>query len=561
MKDVEERLKTDFNFFLYCVWKHLGLPNPTPLQYDIGDYLVSGPKRMIIEAFRGCGKSFITSAFVIWKLYQNPQLKIMVVSASKERADAFSSFTKRLIAEVEWLAHLKATKGQRDSLISFDVGPARVDHSPSVKSVGITGQLTGSRADIIIADDVEVPNNSWTLSGREKLAEQVTEFDAILKPYDARIMDAEPRIIYLGTPQTMESLYNLLRERGYSCRIWPAQMPEDTSTYKGALAPYVMAKGLKPGEPVDPDRFTLADLKERRRSYGKAGYALQFMLDTSLSDTERFPLKLADLIVADCDIDKAPEEYAVQRGLETLAEELPVLGLTGDRFYNADWRSQHRKEYTGRVMVIDPSGRGADETVWCVQTFLNGYVHLLKIDGCTDGYCDKTLNQIVQCAKNYKVNLILIESNFGDGMFSKLLEPHLSRVYPCSIEEIKVTTQKERRIIEVMEPVMMQHRLVVDRKVIVEDYERHQLDPKYSLFYQMTRLTDERNCLPKDDRIDCVHLGLAYWTEHMNADAKRIAHRARQEEIDKLVRSPELLFSAGSTVRGATNRGNSKSFI
>ena len=80
------------------------------------------------------------------------------------------------------LAHLIPDDDQRQSKISFDVKPAAASHAPSVKSVGITGQLAGSRADIIIADDIEVPNNSMTQGQRDKLSEAVKEFDAILKP-------------------------------------------------------------------------------------------------------------------------------------------------------------------------------------------------------------------------------------------------------------------------------------------------------------------------------------------------------------------------------------------
>ena len=146
---------SDFRAFLYVVWKHLALPDPTPLQYDIANYLQTGPKRKIIQAFRGVGKSWITSAYTLWRLYWNPQLNILVVSASKERADAFSTFTMRLISEMDLLAPLMPdfARGQRSSKIAFDVGPARASHAPSVKSAGIFGQITGSRADIIIADD------------------------------------------------------------------------------------------------------------------------------------------------------------------------------------------------------------------------------------------------------------------------------------------------------------------------------------------------------------------------------------------------------------------------
>ena len=156
-------MKADFCLFLMVLWRALNLPKPTRCQLDMARKLSAGDnRRFILQAFRGIGKSFITCAFVVWKLWNNPQLKFMIVSASKERADANSIFIKRIIGLLPFLEHLKPQATQRDSVISFDVGPAKPDHSPSVKSVGITGQLTGSRADILIADDVEVPNNSAT---------------------------------------------------------------------------------------------------------------------------------------------------------------------------------------------------------------------------------------------------------------------------------------------------------------------------------------------------------------------------------------------------------------
>ena len=229
----------DFRNFLYMCWKHLNLPDPTPVQYDMADFLQNAPKRAVIEAFRGVGKSYITSAFVCYKLLHDPQAKVLVVSASKVRADDFSTFTQRLINEMPVLHHLRSREGQRQSKISFDVGPAKASHSPSVKSVGITGQLAGSRADLIVADDVEVPNNSMTQVMRDKLSEAVKEFDAVLKP--------DGTIVYLGTPQTEMSLYETLPERGYETRIWPSRYPthQQLLRYNNRLAPFIQEKLLK----------------------------------------------------------------------------------------------------------------------------------------------------------------------------------------------------------------------------------------------------------------------------------------------------------------------------
>jgi len=531
MTDVPEQLK-DFRNFTYLVWQHLGLPEPTPIQYDIAHFLQHSPKRCIIEAFRGVGKSYITAAYVVHQLLLNPQLKFMVVSASKARADDFSTFTQRIIVELPICQHLVAKDGQRWSKIAFDVAPAKASGSPSVKSVGVTGQLTGSRADIIIADDVEVPNNSMTHMMREKLGETVKEFDAVLKP--------DGKIIYLGTPQNEMSLYNTLIGRGYEMRVWPARYPtldRAEKAYGSRLAPMLydsLQNNLEAvyGLPTDPKRFNDEDLLERELSYGRSGFALQFMLDTSLSDANKYPLKLSDLLVYSCDKDTAPEKLVY--GIFKPLNELPNVGLAGDKFY-APEDTVGRAEYQGSVLAIDPSGRGSDETAYAVVKMLNGFLHVVDAGGIEGGYSDTTLQHICDLAKIHKVNLVLVESNFGDGMFTELLKPYLHKTYPVTIEEVRHSTQKEHRIIDTLEPVMNQHRLVIDPKVIQKDYDSVQSMPpdkgmKYMLTYQMTRITKQRGALAHDDRLDVLAMAVRYWVDQMAADAD-VQIRSRKAEL------------------------------
>ena len=524
----------DFRNFTYLVWQHLGLPEPTPVQYDIAQYLQHSPKRCIIEAFRGVGKSYITAAYVVHQLLLDPDKKFMVVSASKARADDFSTFTQRIITEIPICQHLIAKDGQRWSKIAFDVAPAKASGSPSVKSVGVTGQLTGSRADIIIADDVEVPNNSMTHMMRERLAESVKEFDAVLKP--------DGKIIYLGTPQNEMSLYNTLTNRGYEMRVWPARYPSlerSEKAYGTRLAPFVYEALQKDTEaltglPTDPKRFTDDDLLERELSYGRSGFALQFMLDTSLSDGDKYPLKLSDLIVYSCDRDTAPEKMVY--GIFKPLPELPNVGLSGDRFY-APEDTVGRSEYQGSVLAIDPSGRGSDETAYAIVKMLNGFLYVVDAGGVEGGYSEKTLQHLTDLAKLHKVNSVLVESNFGDGMFTELLKPYIQNTYPVTIEEVRHSKQKEQRIIDTLEPVMNQHRLVIDPKVIQKDYDSVQHMPpekaaKYMLTYQMTRITKARGALAHDDRLDVLAMAVQYWVDQMAADADKEIRSKREEMLE-----------------------------
>jgi hypothetical protein len=538
----------DFRNFTYLVWSHLGLPEPTPVQYDIAHYLQTSPKRSIIEAFRGVGKSYITAAYVVHQLLLDPQLKFMVVSASKARADDFSTFTQRIITELPICQHLIAKDGQRWSKIAFDVAPAKASGSPSVKSVGVTGQLTGSRADIIIADDVEVPNNSMTHMMREKLGETVKEFDAVLKP--------DGKIIYLGTPQNEMSLYNVLLSRGYEMRVWPARYPtleRAEKAYGGRLAPTLYQTLQDKGSalyglPTDEKRFDDEDLLERELSYGRSGFALQFMLDTSLSDANKYPLKLADLMIMSCDKDTAPEKMVY--GIMKPVSDIPNVGLSGDKYY-APEDTIGRAKYTGSVLAIDPSGRGSDETAYAVVKMLNGFLYVVDAGGVEGGYSDATLQHLTDLAKIHQVNMVLIESNFGDGMFTELLKPYMLKTYPCTIEEVRHNTQKESRIIDTLEPVMNQHRLIIDPKVIQKDYDSVQSMPpdkgiKYMLTYQMTRITKVRGALAHDDRLDVLAMAVQYWVDQMAADAdNEILVRKEElldEELDKFMSS----FNFGS---------------
>ncbi|MDB4170026.1 phage terminase large subunit [Planktomarina sp.] len=524
---------SDFRKFLFVIWKHLNLPDPTPVQYDIAYNLQHGDKRMIIEAFRGVGKSWVTSAYVVWLLYVNPQLNILVVSASKSRSDDFTTFTLRLINEIEVLAHLRPKPDQRQSKISFDVAPASASHAPSVKSVGISGQLAGSRADVIVADDIEVPNNSMTQGMRDKLSEAVKEFDAILKP--------DGRIIYLGTPQNQESLYNKLPDRGYKVSIWPARYPNTDQTvgYGSKLARLISnamaANDLLVGEPTDPDRFSEFDLLEREASYGRSGFALQFMLDTRLSDAERYPLKVSDLIVMDIPTQEAPEKVSWSSDSQYIVEELPNVAFNGDHYHKPMFMSSEFVKYTGSVMSIDPSGRGKDETGYAVVKMLNGYLYVRRCGGIAGGYSEEALKKLAVIAKEEQVNEIIVESNFGDGMFNQLFMPVLNKVHSVTMSEVRHNTQKERRIIDVLEPVMNQHRLVMDKKVIQKDFDSCQHLPpeqalRYQLMYQLTRLTADRGALTNDDRLDALAMACQYWVDAMAQDVEQ-RMGVRKEEL------------------------------
>ncbi len=527
-------LQQDFKLFLQALWAELGLPSPTRAQYAIADYLQNGPKRLQVQAFRGVGKSWITGAFVLWTLFNDPERKVMIISASKERADNMSIFLQKLIIDTPWLKHLQPkSDDSRWSRISFDVN-CSPHQAPSVKSVGITGQLTGSRADLMILDDVEVPGNSLTEFMREKLLQLCTEAESILTP------KSDSRIMYLGTPQTTFTIYRRLAERNYRPLVWPARYPrqDKLSKYEGILAPEIQEDvdmGAEEWAPTD-DRFTNEDLIEREASMGRSNFMLQFQLDTTLSDAQKFPLKMADLIVTSVNPTTAPENIIWCSDPSKVIRDAPAVGLPGDYFYSPMQLVGEWSSYDETICSVDPSGRGTDETAAAFLSQRNGLIYLHEMSAYRDGYSDSTLLDILSKCRNYGVTSLVIETNFGDGIVGELFKKHLINTKQhIDIEEVRANVRKEDRIIDSLEPVLNQHRLIIDRGVIEWDYASNKDSPAeerllYMLFYQMSRMCRDKRAVKHDDRLDCLAQGVKYFTDALSISAQdQIKLRKSQE--------------------------------
>jgi hypothetical protein len=542
MNDIIQALGDDFKLFLQALWQQLDLPQPTRAQYAIADYLQNGPKRLQIQAFRGVGKSWITGAFVLWTLFNNPEKKIMIISASKERADNMSIFLQKLIIETPWLSHLRPKSDDaRWSRISFDVN-CSPHQAPSVKSVGITGQLTGSRADLMILDDIEVPGNSMTELMREKLLQLCTEAESILTP------KKDSRIMYLGTPQTTFTVYRKLAERNYRPFVWPSRYPnkDKLTHYENLLAPQLLEDiemGVEEWSPTDPDRFSSSDLLEREASMGRSNFMLQFQLDTTLSDAEKFPLKFQDLIITSVNPTQAPDSVVWCSDPRNILKDLPTVGLPGDYFYSPMQLQGEWGPYAETICSIDPSGRGTDETAATYISQRNGFLYVHELRAYRDGYSDTTLLDILRGCKKYNVSKLVIETNFGDGIVAELFKKHLQQTkQSIDVEEVRANVRKEDRIIDALEPVMNQHRLIVDRGVVEWDYKSNSdAAPEdrllYMLFYQMSRMCREKGAVKHDDRLDSLAQGVKYFTDAMGISAQEVVNQRKAEDWQDLLDS------------------------
>ena len=373
---------------------------------------------------------------------------------------------------------------------------------------------------------------------REKLLQLCTEAESILTPED------DSRIMYLGTPQTTFTVYRKLAQRNYRPFVWPARFPKDITPYEGLIAPQLQEdidNGAESGDCTDPDRFADEDLLQRESAMGRSNFMLQFMLDTSLSDAEKFPLKMADLVITSVNPTEAPDNVIWCSDPKNIIKDAPAVGLPGDYFYSPMQLQGEWTPYQETICSVDPSGRGSDETAACYISQKNGFLYLHEVRAYRDGYSDNTLLDILKGCKKYNVSTLVVETNFGDGIVSELFKKHLQQTKQnIFVDEVRANVRKEDRIIDSLEPVLNQHRLVVDRAVIDWDYNSNKEHPPeqrllYMLFYQMSRMCRMKFAVKHDDRIDCLAQGVKYFTDALSISAQKQIDLKKQEEWDDIL--------------------------
>ena len=349
--------------------------------------------------------------------------------------------------------------------------------------------------------------------------------------------------MYLGTPQTTFTIYRKLASRNYKPFIWTARYPRNSTPYEGLIAPQLQEdidNGVEPWKPTD-DRFSEDDLVEREASMGRSNFMLQFMLDTSLSDAEKFPLKNADLVVTSVNPTDAPENIIWCSDPANMLKDLPTVGLPGDYFYSPMQLQGEWGEYTETICSVDPSGRGADETAAAYLSQKNGLIYLHEMRAYRDGYSDDTLLDILRGCKKYGVTTLVVESNFGDGIVAELFKKHIIQTKQrIHVDEVRANVRKEERIIDTLEPVLNQHRLIVNKSVIEWDYNSNrQAAPEerllYMLFYQMSRMCRQKYAVKHDDRLDCLAQGVKYYIDALSISAQEQINLRKREEWDDML--------------------------
>lgn len=536
--DIEFRLDdliNDFYTFCYYMFTRAGFDKPTKIQKLIIDFIVKPTdKYKLIQAPRGAGKSYISQLKVLWDLLRDNDQHMLIRSASDKRSRNYTTFLLNLIKTTPLLQHLTPTSGQRKSTELFDVYGAKPSDSPSVLSETVGGTVTGLRATLIVLDDVEVLKNSSSANTQETLTNQVMEnYNLLAETKSSTGEKVTGTVLVLGTFQSSSSIYvPMIRSGAYDTLIIPAEYPPLEEWYKEFVHPDILEVSINNPEMIGRaiDERLNDDFLAKRRLLSKTNYELHYMLNPNLTDQLKYPLKLKDFIVYDIDPTDNPIRF-----IYSSEEKIKIKhrGFTSDYMVSPAWVSDERAEFLYTIMAIDPSGKGTDETGYCVVSLMGGKVFIRDFGGVSGGYDDDSLQSLVAIGMKYKVNQVSVESNFGGGAITKMIEKKfVDNMYNVRIEEVRSNNQKELRIIDTLEPLLNQHRIIIDRQALDKDFEK---STNYSFTYQLSHITKTRNSLVHDDIIDAVEMAVSSLVEYMSRGEEKAMEDYAEEKARKIV--------------------------
>lgn len=575
-----------FPYFFGAVNHLCGLDDKAPIgevELDICHHVESGPNRRGVKAFRGIGKTrMIPVCYAAFRLWRNPQCRIKVISKSHGHAKSMIRELREILDSVFFLNHLIPAPGSTDNDTMFDVGPAKIDKNASVHAVGIDGQITGTRAHVVIPDDIETPENTKTLNARETLKHLTGEFRRVASfadPFEDRGADFG-EVVAVGTPHTEESVYDEMAGRGYDIRTWTIMLPPREGDYARSkirgLAP-LLRRRIEEHEaehgPIGPNdivptcghRFGRENIVDRM-SDGPMSFAMNEMLIADLGEGFR-PLRLADLIVPDFDFRGGLVPYEIvwgqtdSDGRSTARDDIDRVGFAGDRLHRQVSVPNRRDDGASKWvrcndvrMFVDPSGHGGDETAYAIAGHVGGFLWVFDVGGMGSaksgghGGSETVFERLADTAREFGVGRIIVERNYAGEMFKDTLDKYVSRrfvakgdpAWPqrpegwrCSIETQPVgpTSKKERRIIDSLSGPMATHRLVVHQDAIRPT---QGLDRKHELQYQISALRPSGG-IPHDDRVEALAGVVHSFQSILRTDERVLRGReddAAQERIE-----------------------------
>jgi len=549
--ELQQELKDDFKVFMYFAWKTAFGFTPHKIQYHFADLMQDfSIDNLILCAMREFGKTITDATFIDWMSFRDPNHTALAVSAAQPRAMEITGMALNLIKATPFMSKMVPGVDDLDGRMAFTVGNRTlVRKEASCVATSITSGNAGAHADLILSDDIEIPKNSDTQEKRQTIIKAVDEYTYILN------RGGYERVI--GTPQTNESVYWWMKDTGnYTLYRIPSEYPDpyDENAMRD-LAPFLLEDLRKnpdlAGKPTYPERFSEEDLA-KAKAKSPSTYALQMLLDPSVSDENKYPLKLRDFIVMDISPDWGPKR--VMWGNTQSINDIPSVGMGKDMFYSPAFVDWTPADYETCVMGIDAAGNGPDEVGYHVAKILMGKVFSTDSGGIQGSWDEGTLKKLCKVMIENNVKQVRMQKTAIDQSYSG----HLQRVMgqmglKIGIEFVPAVGQKEVRIIDTLEPILASHLWVISPRV-ARDQE---------LMSQLTRLTRERGALIHDDRVDAAQICLSAFTEDFLVDPDRLIEDREDQEFQDEIKSyltPTNTKRKGRSIVGTSGRRKGRGF-
>lgn len=463
---------------------------------DILPALLSSNKRRLVLASRNTAKSTLVAGYLAYRFLRNPLLTVTVISKSATHAGRLLRAVRGYIERNPLLHALKPEEESIDRQDAFVVGPAhgKLGMSQSLLSVGLGGQITGTRAHLVVLDDVEVANTHGTVEAVDRLEETFKEAAHLLQPGG--------EMITLGTPQTPFSVYGRLERTG----VWDVTKAK---VFALSTTGVLVSRWI--------ERWPDEELERRRREVGPIQWSLHYDLSTDEDLSKAFPLKLRDLTVVEVDplATKAPVD--TQTGPEGHRLDFPSAPApAGDWWRGPVAVSSDRAAYTQTVCAIDPAlGKAGRDAVGLsiVSTTGAGQAYIRCAEAIRGNDTAECLHRAAELVERHGADTLVVETVGMQVLWGQQLQAMLARRnYPLRVKDFNGGSQrKAARIIGILAPVFASGRILVCRAVL-ESSSGNQLTK------EITQVSAERTHTRNDDLVDALSMAMSEVSASLLAD-------------------------------------------
>jgi hypothetical protein len=393
----------------------------------------AGDRRLLLMVFRDAGKSTLVGLFCAWLLGQNPNLRVLVLSAEASLAAKMTRNVRRVLERNILTRHLLPKRREEWAAGQFTVDRAASHRDPSLLARSIGANITGCRADILICDDVEVPRTVETQHKRDELRERLREASFVLTPDGTQL--------YIGTPHSYYSIY-----------------AEEACSELGEATPFLASYARLKIPMIDPtlagvwpDRFAPPAIDGLQRDAGPNRFRSQMMLTPAQARDSRLdPDRLVRY--------EAPLELREAGGT-------PLLLIDGRRMVGVAccWDPAMGRPERGDASVVAAVFADDSGGYW-----LHG-IRYLEVDESPAGDPDlarQLCRQVAAFARSLHFPSVRVETN-GIGSFLPGTLRHVlaEERLPVTVIEAASSTAKSTRIVSAFDPVLAARALHVHASV------------------------------------------------------------------------------------------------